>query len=878
MNPKSIKKRILLTSDLNMSQNKARVDDAWNMFEDNNSPIFNDSLSPLFYTKYTSPNEKVTDRDGNVYEIKEGGLFRNDTRLMNISDTKFTKTEINADLIGYYEGHIYKRVGRKLYKDNVPYLTLPDDNEIYVFDRFNRGLYFKLYKTIGDQNRFYVYGENGLLASIPTLFFNAMSRKFSLYYSPSSGKYYISFLTTGATLQTAVLNNTTSGVPSIVFDTNTNTFSFPPSSITGVFIDNNPWCYKFSTGWLLSESHVWAQNIETGETKSLNLGLEGGHFHSYYSDIGTNFIRFNGIITNVLEWKSFCPIANCQTIMFDSLMNECLVNAGTTPTSSDTNTYTGFRFPNHNPLGGKKIDGNTTSFKILTNNGFVSGISCADILLTDWNSIDTESDMWTDSDYAYYRDGYTNKWILLQKATGNEMKILYDRYIVINTTSFWNCWDIQLNEKEHYASDWNNRIFPYGDTSMLNQTFILGSGHNVSYDVISKTSGISSTVWSAPVLQCASNLNLKIYDDQPYKWPIDIYWSVSTSKAPLYVKTSLRNTFYVDGSLDFYKPSYPLYNGTSMRRSPTIFTRFIYSGNNNDYMTVENRGYPILYENSIQPILLSSTTGDLYNVDAVFVIQSMPFAIIDEKIYELSYLNGIYQGKDCIIDIKGMKFIGSVPTRAFFWSPINKALFCFTGDANLTKVKDASIIDDIYYTGFNTATQTIYFATNNGLYLQNDVTSYRLPYYNVRYVSWEKDGTIDIVDGNDLWRLDYKDIEGKESNKVILDTGLYGAGNNQVFTVDKWSIDLFSRLHRNGSVKCRSYILTDNGHIEEEFEEKVITKSDWDPVFNSAPVSFTPRKNKGIGVGLMIESDFAIHNITASATINQETQAARLNF
>lgn len=878
MNPKSIKKRILLTSDLNMSQNKARVDDAWNMFEDNNSPIFNDSLSPLFYTKYTSPNEKVTDRDGNVYEIKEGGLFRNDTRLMNITDTKFTKTEINADLIGYYEGHIYKRVGRKLYKDNVPYLTLPDENEIYVFDRFNRGLYFKLYKTAGGISRFYIYGENGLLASNPTLFFNAMNRKFSLYYSPSSRRYYISFLTTGATLQTDVLNNTASVVPSIVFDTNINSFKNVPSSITGVFIDNNPWCYKFSPGWSMSGSNVWAQNIETGETKSVNLGLEGGHFHTSYSDIGTNFIRFNGIISNLLVWTSFCPIANCQTIMFDSLMNECLVNAGTTPTSSDTNTYTGFRFPNHNPLGGKKVDGSTTDFKILTNNGFVSGISCGDILLTDWNSIDTESDMWTDSDHAYYRDGYTNKWILLRKASGNEMKVLYDRYIVINTTSFWNCWDIQLNKREHYASDWNNRIFPYGDTSTLNQTFILGSGHNVSYDVISKTSGISTTVWSAPVLQCASNQNLKIYDDQSYKWPIDIYWSVSTTKAPLYVKTFLRNMFYVDGSLDFYKPSYPLYNGTSMRRSPTIFTNFIYSGNNNDYMTVENRGYPILYENSIQPILLSSTTGDLYNVDAVFVIQSMPFAIIDEKIYELSYLNGIYQGKDCIIDIKGMKFIGSVPTRAFFWSPINKALFCFTGDANLTKVKDASIIDDIYYTGFNTATQTIYFATNNGLYLQNDVTSYRLPYYNVKYISWEKDGTIDIVDGNDLWRLDYKDIEGKESNKVILDTGLYGAGNNQVFTVDKWSIDLFSRLHRNGSVKCRSYILTDNGHIEEEFEEKVITKSDWDPVFNSAPVSFTPRKNKGIGVGIMIESDFAIHNITASATINQETQAARLNF
>jgi hypothetical protein len=294
-------------------------------------------------------------------------------------------------------------------------------------------------------------------------------------------------------------------------------------------------------------------------------------------------------------------------------------------------------------------------------------------------------------------------------------------------------------------------------------------------------------------------------------------------------------------------------------------------------MIEDGVGYQVLYEN-VEPMLLTATTGDIYGIESIFVIQSMPYAVIDGKIYSLSYLNGVYQGMDCIINVKGMKYIGSIPTKAYFYSPNNRAIYVFTGDANLTKVKDASAIDDIYYITFNSATQTIYMATNNGLYMLSDQNSYRQDWGTIDNVTFQDDGSSSVVVKNEdsykLYRLYYEDAEGRKTNKVILNTGLLGAGEGKVFTIDKYNINLFSDQRRNGKIEITSYVLQDNGQISETTEEKTVNSSDWDDEFFCKQIDYTPPKNRGVGIGLSIVSDFAITSINASATVGQETQSA----
>jgi hypothetical protein len=275
---------------------------------------------------------------------------------------------------------------------------------------------------------------------------------------------------------------------------------------------------------------------------------------------------------------------------------------------------------------------------------------------------------------------------------------------------------------------------------------------------------------------------------------------------------------------------------------------------------------------------LSATTGEIYGIENVFVIQSMPYAVISGKIYSLSYLNGKFQGMDCIININGMVYIGAVPSKAYFYSPNSRAIYIFTGDANLTKVKDASAITDIYYITYNPATQTIYMATNNGLYMLSDQSSYKQDFFDVQSISFLEDGTSVIVhkqgDKYTATRFYYDDADGLTTNQVRFDTGLLGAGEHRVFTIDKYNISLFSDQKRNGRIEMVSYILQDNGQIQEEKSYRDITSSDWDKEFLCKQVDCTPVCNKGVGVGLRILSDFAITNITASATVDMATQAA----
>jgi hypothetical protein len=614
------------------------------------------------------------------------------------------------------------------------------------------------------------------------------------------------------------------------------------------------------------------------------LGTEYNTFEGITYDIGYGHFRMT-ILRNTgsAAWTYFAEKGKTRTIVYDSLSDIATIDCGVTPLNDFINET---RFANnfYCPSGTREPSNDT--FAMLVNNGYVSGFSYNGTLLTPWNSVDTEVLYYADDDKVFYRDANSGKWVLIEKIVQPvTLTLVEDRYVVLNTTSYYNCYDTVLNEMNKYADDWNMRIF-YGSTSgstaytsTVYDDWIFASGRNVNFTVIGKKSGISSTVWPAGIFKAASRAPKFITEET---LPIDLY-SSKTASAPAYwltvtnPNTGTTRQTKTDNDLKYYNAVYPLYNTAYMMRGPSLFAKFVNSGNNQDYMIEDGVGYQVLYEN-VEPMLLTATTGDIYGIESIFVIQSMPYAVIDGKIYSLSYLNGVYQGMDCIINVKGMKYIGSIPTKAYFYSPNNRAIYVFTGDANLTKVKDASAIDDIYYITFNSATQTIYMATNNGLYMLSDQNSYRQDWGTIDNVTFQDDGSSSVVVKNEdsykLYRLYYEDAEGRKTNKVILNTGLLGAGEGKVFTIDKYNINLFSDQRRNGKIEITSYVLQDNGQISETTEEKTVNSSDWDDEFFCKQIDYTPPKNRGVGIGLSIVSDFAITSINASATVGQETQSA----
>lgn len=623
--------------------------------------------------------------------------------------------------------------------------------------------------------------------------------------------------------------------------------------------------------------------VESVDQKMLDTAYNVFEGISY--DIGYGHFRITMLRnTSGDTWTYFAEKGKTRTIVYDSLADIATIDCGVTSLNDYINET---RFVNnfYCPSGSREPRNDT--FAMLVNNGYVSGFSYNGTLLTPWNSVDTETLYYADDDRVFYKDVNSGKWIMIEKVEQPvTLTLVEDRYIVMNTTSYYNCYDTQLNEMNKYADDWNMRVF-YGVksgvtayTSTAYDDWVQASGRNVNFTVSGKKSGIASTIWPAGIFKAASQAPKFITDET---LPIDLY-KTNEASAPTYWQTIVSPNLdistvqaKVDNDLRYYNAVYPLYNTAYMMRGPSLFAKFVNSGNNQDYMIENDVGYQVLYEN-VEPMLLTATTGDIYGIESIFVIQSMPYAVIDGKIYSLSYINGVYQGMDCIINVKGMKYIGSIPTKAYFYSPNNRAIYVFTGDANLTKVKDASAIDDIYYITFNSATQTIYMATNNGLYMLSDNSSYRQDWGTIENVTFQDDGSSSVVvkneDKYELYRLYYEDAEGRITNKVVWNSGLLGAGEGKVFTIDKYNINLFSDQRRNGKISLTSYILQDNGQIAETSRTIEVSSNDWDPEFYCKQIDYTPEKNKGVGIGLKIISDFAITSINASATVGQETQSA----
>lgn len=300
--------------------------------------------------------------------------------------------------------------------------------------------------------------------------------------------------------------------------------------------------------------------------------------------------------------------------------------------------------------------------------------------------------------------------------------------------------------------------------------------------------------------------------------------------------------------------------------SPSLWVKLVSGTGNTDMALEGTNAYKLVYDVDI-PVFLYDVSSTLTDVDAMFILQGQYYAVIHNKIYSLIYSNGTITEMDAIVEIRGFKYIGSTTSIAFFYSDRMRAIYSFTGDANLQHIFDASKVDIIYkflngqHYLYDEATQSIYIPTNIGLLVFGPKNTYCLEdIINPTMIYFTDDALWHIICNENIVDFTYYYTEGFVSNKVKLETEFFGVGDTEITSVDKWNIKLYTQEGKTDNVKLSVRTITD---VTTKSEDKVIsiTPKDWDAWSHSVLISYAPALIKGQGIRIRIETDNAVESV-----------------
>lgn len=550
----------------------------------------------------------------------------------------------------------------------------------------------------------------------------------------------------------------------------------------------------------------------------------------------------------------------------------------------------GYRTPVHNAdrfmLGNK-----ATPFNILYNTdasntclpqgiSYSSNTEAMGTLLTPWQSIDDDFYIVANQNTVIYRDR-SNRYYKITIEEGNELKaLLDDRYILVNTTSYWNMFDSVLMKKFHYATDYNDRTM-FGQTAVP-ETVLAGANSSgvTTYSRITATAinaaytimpmnGVSSMLMSANTrlrvgVGVEKAFNCLIEEDNDTQ-PIDIYFGDVGGTAPSYrysiypysvndkiIRFDLIGSSYTTSSILYY--------------SPNIFTEYVSGAGNNDMVKETYSTFTLTYYDQ-QPFFLYNATSEVSskNGDEIyfFVLQGQFYAFMNEKIYSMVYSNGSISSQDAIIDCRGMKFVGNNPQIAFFWSPRDRAFYSFTGDAILTHLYNANKFNDVRNHWYDETTQSVYVATDIGLLVFGQKNSYLFENWkDVTLCQFSNDTISHITNGDTTINLSYYAKEDYEVLPLDLETSFYGLGNNEYTSIDRWDIVLFDTIgdYHSSEITVGVRSITDVTVKSEERTFK-ITPDMWDKWSHSLLLRYVPKLQKGQGIRLYVKTPEVIQRI-----------------
>ena len=561
------------------------------------------------------------------------------------------------------------------------------------------------------------------------------------------------------------------------------------------------------------------------------------------------------------------------------------------------------------------------TFRVLYHGGVLQAVSIADdaetvgTLLCGMSEIDDagpisykKTKRYTDDvSYSelYYKD--LNSWVRVTITTtperlstgGNPIKpnfkrtfqVLNDRYILLNTSVYYNCFDTVDKKWYHFASDYNDRcIFTFEasqDTipqtlaEYLNgcENWCFATAQGANYEVLNRP--FISTLFP-PYVSAVPKKNLKMIHTivqscyTPDEEDVDLYRSkqADTGNIPdyIYSQTGLiggRSSQDTRPSTDYQNQRLVDTNyAFSFTLTPSIFAKFISGFINQGIIIDNNHSYLQVFANTTKPIFAINFVSQLEGVESAFIIQGQYFAVINGSIYRYDSSTSAISA---VVNIGDMTLLGYTPYQALFFSKTNRTIYTFIGDNTLSLLVQADEIEQIYSSVYNPNTCSIYVLASSGIYifgndqlLRLDVTGYKKGYplglgaafvsdTDTMFISYTRDNKPSWV------QSDMKKIP------IELETKFYGEGNNIKSVNDCVYIRLYDEHKGAGKVTLKCQTLNEGTWVSEE-KTFDINSEMWDKVHKTLFLRYQPKYQEGAGFSVSIKSPFCIASLDISET------------
>lgn len=605
----------------------------------------------------------------------------------------------------------------------------------------------------------------------------------------------------------------------------------------------------------------------------------------------------------------FCSIMigcsqNSNNVYFDSIDKSFIGNTGYIETINSQSGTTA----RVNPFG-HKIDFSDMSlnykFSILMNytnitnmsvtlNSAINGNRQSNIgtVFNEWNSIDNNANICVDGYRCMFKNTDNTVSVIEIKMSAPKYKIILDRYIVFETPHYINIFDTEKNTFYHSFNDYNNRMMiceKYGDTSIADfpsgytsgtpYTYLYASAINANMEV--SNVNISSIQYNPSVIQngIINEYKGKFVEcgETRYNEKVDIYYDASnTATTAIYQRSFTTTMTFFDNSLNLIP--YPITSNGNILYSSNLFSQFINSYSNKDFIINNTVGYPLTYINN-KPTLSYYFLSGIESINSAFILQGINYVNTDNYIFQLEYNADVIGYSSALVNIQGFKFIGNSTKCAFYYSPLTKCIYGFFGDRTLNKLLDCSDIGDIKYSFFNPKEYKIYVVTENNIIVVDDETTFSINIPNVTNISFTDDFII-INNGNKSVLLSYHSKTNKQRLPIKLQTQYYGMGNNIKSVIDCIYIRLFYDYDDSFNVKDNIVLkvntLTDCGR---QSEEKTISvqPSDWDKETKTLYIRYQPKYQECVGMEVSVESPFAIASLDFGYSTDGSVQVSKFN-
>lgn len=497
---------------------------------------------------------------------------------------------------------------------------------------------------------------------------------------------------------------------------------------------------------------------------------------------------------------------------------------------------------------------------------FISGISYNNSVVT----YDVDKILGGDSNSIIYADPSGSKWKLTVYHNATAQYTVDDDYIYFNTTSYENTYSFKEDKIFCRSDDYNDRVLLTGPTGN-NGLYVSAYKSNAQ---VMNYSGFA-TVYPEVENQLGSTYKkLELEDLDTH--PIEIF-SPNTAGGVAYYKHSIT---FVDGTAEVYDTfqessldgtMYPIStDGNTLYNTPVLMDisdTYI----NEKIGSIGNYSY-ILAKSQRQENICGYYEYTLSEISKIFITQGSFYGITDRYIFDLSVVNSQLQINRVVANKLDLVFLGAFPNTALFYSKLDKSIYAFTGDAILTKLKEAYRINEIYSTYCDPSRLTMLIATDIGTLVFYQNQTFLLDYVYTKDEIYYDDNTYII--GDTFLSLSYK--PDYDIAPITLQTEFYGLGSNVKSVNDCVYIRLAKNGIGKGYLKITSYCLNEKT-VESNTKTIDIIDSMFDKVTDSFFVRYQPQNQSASGFSVKLETTNPIISLSIGHTA-EAVQNARINF